>query len=272
MIAPASASAYWFGSRTLSMGMRGNDVRTLQTDLWLVTHLYTRASGYFNFWTKVHVKDFQRSAHLGVDGVVGPQTAQALASAATQARAAKAHRSATPSHATATHAGATTGTTKQTLPPADSGGAAFVPPPSDAPVTNATLNSSGLAVAPSTAPLVIRNVIAAANKIAFKPYIYGGGHASFTAAGYDCSGSVSYALHGGNLLASPLDSTQFESYGQPGPGRWITIWANAGHAYMQIAGLFYDTAGQSSRNNDDRWTTKRISPSTGFVEVHPTGW
>ena len=137
------------------------------------------------------------------------------------------------------------------------------------PVGRATI-SHGLAVAPTNAPPVIREVIAAANKIAFKPYVYGGGHGSFNSSGYDCSGSVSYALHGGGLLSSPLDSTSFESYGKAGKGRWITIWTNAGHAYMYVAGLRFDTSAQSS-SGGSRWTTESRS-NAGFIDRHPSGW
>jgi hypothetical protein len=168
---------------------------------------------------------------------------------------------------------ATTATTSAPLPASDTGGVGFVPPPVDAPVVAAGYdNLTGLVQPPAGAPTVIRNVIEAANAIAFKPYIYGGGHGSFNSAGYDCSGSVSYALHGGNLLGTPLDSTQFESYGDPGAGRWITIYADAGHAYMQVAGVWFDTAAQAAQNGNDRWSTTRISPSGGFVVRHPAGW
>ena len=136
------------------------------------------------------------------------------------------------------------------------------------PVGHATI-SHGLAVAPSNAPTVIKEVIAAANKIAFKPYIYGGGHASWNDSGYDCSGSVSYALHGGGLLSSPEDSTELESYGRAGGGRWISIWANSGHVYMYVAGLRFDTSAQS-QTGGSRWTSQGRSNS-GFVERHPSG-
>jgi peptidoglycan hydrolase-like protein with peptidoglycan-binding domain len=128
---------------------------------------------------------------------------------------------------------------------------------------------NGLAVAPANAPAVVRNVIAAGNKIAFKPYIYGGGHGTWNDTGYDCSGSVSYALHGANLLSAPEDSGELESYGSPGRGRWITIWANGGHVYMYVAGLRFDTSAQDSTGGS-RWTTDSRS-SSGFVERHPTG-
>jgi peptidoglycan hydrolase-like protein with peptidoglycan-binding domain len=139
----------------------------------------------------------------------------------------------------------------------------------DPPVGRARL-SGGLAIAPSTAPEVVKEVIAAANKIAFSPYVYGGGHGSFRSSGYDCSGSVSFALHGGRLLSSPEDSTQLESYGDAGPGQWITIWANAGHAYMIVAGLRFDTASIESGASGSRWSRQRRS-SAGYIERHPVG-
>ena len=95
-------------------------------------------------------------------------------------------------------------------------------------------------------PITVRRVIAAASRIAHKPYRYGGGHASFNDSGYDCSGSVSYALHGGGLLSRPMDSGELMSYGAPGPGRYITIYAHSGHAYMVVHGRRFDTTGRDS--------------------------
>ena len=91
-------------------------------------------------------------------------------------------------------------------------------------------------------------MIAAANRIRTKPYIYGGGHAQWWDRGYDCSGSVSYALHGGNFLSSPLPSGPMEHWGAAGEGRWITVYANAGHAYAEIAGFRWDTSGDAQRH------------------------
>jgi peptidoglycan hydrolase-like protein with peptidoglycan-binding domain len=139
------------------------------------------------------------------------------------------------------------------------------------PVQHATIDSAGLAVPPANAPQAVVNVINAANQIATKPYIYGGGHGKWNDTGYDCSGSVSFALHGGGLLTTTEDSTQFESYGAAGPGQWITIYANAGHAYMQVAGLWFDTAAQSRSNGNNRWSTRRASSASGFVVRHPAG-
>jgi cell wall-associated NlpC family hydrolase len=116
---------------------------------------------------------------------------------------------------------------------------------------------------------VIRRVIAAANRIATSPYKYGGGHRSFSDSGYDCSGSVSYALHGGGLLSSPLDSTAFMSWGEPGPGRHITIYAHSGHAYMVVDGRRFDTSARFETGS--RWTSTARSPA-GFVARHPAGF
>jgi hypothetical protein len=117
---------------------------------------------------------------------------------------------------------------------------------------------------------VVRNVIAAANSIATKPYVWGGGHGSFESSGYDCSGAVSFALHGGGLLSSPLDSTGFMTYGEPGSGPWITVYANSGHAYAVIAGLRWDTSGDAS-GTGPRWHTDMAS-SAGFIARHPPGY
>ena len=100
---------------------------------------------------------------------------------------------------------------------------------------------------------VVQRVISAANAIASKPYRYGGGHGSFTDSGYDCSGSVSYALHGGGLLSSPLDSSGLMSWGRPGPGRHITVYAHPGHAYMVIDGRRFDTSARFETGS--RWTS-----------------
>ncbi len=137
---------------------------------------------------------------------------------------------------------------------------------------SARLNSDGTVTAPANAPTVVQDIIAAGNQIAFTPYIYGGGHASFTSTGYDCSGSVSYALHGAGLLSAPEDSTELETYGAAGPGQWVTIYANAGHVYMEVAGVWYDTAAQSASNGQDRWSTTRISPTSGYVVRHIPGY
>jgi hypothetical protein len=115
-------------------------------------------------------------------------------------------------------------------------------------------------------------VIAAANKIRSTPYIWGGGHGRWWDRGYDCSGAVSFALHGGNLLTSPLPSGPMMSWGSRGRGRWITIYANAGHAYAVIAGLRWDTAGNTS-GTGPRWH-KDLTAAVGghFAARHPVGY
>jgi peptidoglycan hydrolase CwlO-like protein len=140
-----------------------------------------------------------------------------------------------------------------------------------APAGNATLDSDGDAIPPSNAPLAVRGVIEAANQINDLPYIWGGGHGSFTSSGYDCSGAVSYALHGGGLLSSPLDSTGFEVWGESGGGNWITVFANSGHAWAYIAGLRWDTGGPGG-GNGPRWSTVMRDDASSFVARHPAGY
>jgi peptidoglycan hydrolase-like protein with peptidoglycan-binding domain len=115
---------------------------------------------------------------------------------------------------------------------------------------------------------VVARVIAAGEEIATRPYVWGGGHGSFISEGYDCSGSVSYALHGAGLLSSPEDSSALESYGEPGPGRDITIYANAEHAFMVVDGKRFDTVALAETGN--RWTDSMTS-TAGFVARHPDG-
>jgi len=135
-------------------------------------------------------------------------------------------------------------------------------------VSGIAVNTAGMVQPPAGAPEAVRQVIAAGNAIATLPYIYGGGHGSFHAAGYDCSGSVSYALAAAGLVSSPLDSTAFESWGEPGPGRWITVYANAGHAWMEVAGWRFDTVALSEGGT--RWA-RGGGEFSGFVVRHPPG-
>jgi membrane-bound lytic murein transglycosylase B len=134
----------------------------------------------------------------------------------------------------------------------------------------AVIQPNGLAAAPASAPPAVKAAIAAANSIATTPYVWGGGHASFYSYGYDCSGAVSFALYGAGLLETPLTSGSLESYGEPGPGKWITIYANAEHTYMVIAGLRWDTVGDAD-GTGPRWHAEPPYPE-GFVVRHPTGY
>jgi peptidoglycan hydrolase-like protein with peptidoglycan-binding domain len=217
------------GDRILRPGMRGHDVRVLQ-DFLTRAGYRTTVDGQFGSGTKSHVIRFQKAHHLKANGVVDWTVSQALRSVVAAA------------------------TPKTTAAPA--------------PVGHGTI-SNGRAIAPSDAPQAVKDIIAAGNKIAFKPYIYGGGHGSWNDSGYDCSGSVSYALHGAGLLSSPEDSTELESYGAPGKGQWVSIWANSGHVYMYVAGLRFDTSAQSSTGGS-RWTRSGRSHS-GFILRHPRG-
>ena len=128
--------------------------------------------------------------------------------------------------------------------------------------------ADGTAVAPKDAPQIVRDIINAGNVIAKTPYLWGGGHGSWSASGYDCSGSVSFALAGAGLLDSPLTSGLLARWGAAGPGRWITIYANGGHVFMEVAGLRFDTGG--IRGSGTRWQTTGRSTS-GFVARHPEG-
>ncbi len=218
------------GDRTLKKGMRGQDVRVLQ-DYLTRAGIATPVDGVFGPGTLRNVKRFQRANGLTADGVAGAATVAAL----------------------------------RHLGEGGSAGDSGEEPP--APVGHARLRADGTAVAPADAPAAVKAVIAAGNRIATKPYRYGGGHGRWEDGGYDCSGSVSYALHGGGLISTQLNSTGFESYGVRGSGRWITVYGNAGHAYMVVAGLRFDTSGASP----SRWQADMRS-SAGYVVRHPSGF
>jgi len=237
-VAPAHAKFIHFGDRSLKQGMHGRDVRVLQTYLTQVG-VDTTADGQFGPVTTRHVKQWERNSSLLVNGRVSRQDAAALRGQVDSGE------------------GALQGT---------NGGAGFSPA-----VGKATLGADGLAIPPSDAPPEVVAVIESANKIVGKPYRYGGGHAKWQDSGYDCSGSVSYALHGAGLLKRAMDSTEFESYGDPGPGQWITVYGNSGHAYMVVAGLRFDTGFNDSTSSGPKWST-RMRPSRGYVARHPEGF
>jgi len=128
----------------------------------------------------------------------------------------------------------------------------------------------GRAIAPIDAPAAVRRTIGAANRIRAKPYLWGGGHGRWWDRGYDCSGAVSFALRGGGFLERPLPSGPMTHWGKPGPGHWITVYANAGHAYAVIAGLRWDTSG-NTHGTGPRWHSDPAD-SDGFVARHPVGY
>jgi peptidoglycan hydrolase-like protein with peptidoglycan-binding domain len=198
--------------------------------------LHIQADGEFGPQTEAAVKSLQAHDGLAVDGVVGPETWHALGLSE-----------------------------RDTLHP----DRALMPRTSVAGGSGGGATSTSTAGPEGEASSVVARVIAAADEIATRPYVYGGGHGSFQSYGYDCSGSVSYALHGGGLLSSPEDSTGLESYGEPGPGRYITIYANAEHAYMTIDGRRFDTV--ALQEDGSRWSGSPGDDGGDFVERHPAG-
>ncbi len=163
------------------------------------------------------------------------------------------------------------------------GGATYVPPPP--PAKRATI-VDGVAIPPKGAPPRVKAAIAAGNRIVTKPYVYGGGHSLYTGnarttrldRGYDCSGTISFALWGGRFLESPLDSGSFMRWGSRGKGRWITVYTNPGHAYVVVGGLRLDTSGGDRLSAEDqrsgpgpRWRKYNRSPQ-GFTARHPQGF
>ena len=133
----------------------------------------------------------------------------------------------------------------------------------------AQITAGGLAISPLAAPAVVDAVIRGGNRVAHAPYIYGGGHGRWEDTGYDCSGSVSFALASAGLINQTMDSTQLAQWGAPGPGKWITIYANGGHAFMYVAGLRFDTSGRDGPHGS-RWQTAPRSLA-GFAVRHPPG-
>ena len=138
------------------------------------------------------------------------------------------------------------------------------------PTPKARLLANGMLIPPQSAPLRVKGAIAFANRIRNKPYVWGGGHGRWWDVGYDCSGAVSYALRGGSFLESPLPSGNLERWGAPGEGRWITVYANAGHAYAEIAGYRWDTSGDAE-GTGPRWH-EDLRSSAGYVARHPLGY
>ena len=237
--APAQAD---LGDRTLAQGHRGADVKELQT-LLRRAGFSTSLDGVFGRGTYRTVRRLERELGLRVDGRFSSTDARRLQTALR------------PSEGTGGFS-----TDAMNRPRAVSS--------KETPGAKAQLTADGLAVPPADAPDEVKQVIAAANEIAHTPYRYGGGHGSWKDSGYDCSGSVSYALHGGGLLKRSMPSGSFTSWGEAGEGEWITIYANGGHMYMTVAGLRFDTSGRSRTGS--RWQKDDRSPS-GFTIRHPEG-
>lgn len=227
----------------LAVGMSGRDVRELQ-DYLRRAHIdgAPKPSGVYADMTRIAVKRFESSRKRNVDGVLDAgdiyELRTLVGDSATEGQG---------------------GDPAQTDSPTDL-----------APGDRARLAANGLAIAPENAPEAVKRVIAAGNRIAKTPYKWGGGHGSWNDSGYDCSGSVSYALRGGGLIKSSAPSYGYYSYGESGPGKWITIYTNAGHMYMTVAGLRFDTSGRSS-DTSSRWQ-REMRSNSGFRVRHPAGY
>ena len=228
-VAPAAAAKRIFGKRPLHQGMHGRDVRVLQ-DYLTKAGFETTVDGQFGRGTKRRVRAWESAAGRKVNGRVSRPDARALRVTVESSSARK---------------------------------------PLAAPTTGkAVVGPDGLAVAPTDAPPLVQAIIEAGNRIAKKPYKYGGGHGRWEDTGYDCSGSMSYAFHGAGMLDQALDSTGFESWGEAGKGTWVTLYAKSSHAFMVVAGLRFDTSGRA--NQGTRWQADMRS-SAGYVVRHPEG-
>ena len=244
--APGAADAA-FGDHVLRTGDRGREVRVLQR--WLtLTGFPTNVDGHFGRRTRLAVRRYERANGLRVNGWVSREQARGLRTRAYAARAA---------------GGGSAPAAAAALPQAS----ATAPAPLVTPTPNAVIGPDGLtALVPDGAPPQVRDAIVAANRVVGKPYLWGGGHARVEDDGYDCSGTVSYALMGAGLLRGPLDSTGLTRFGQAGAGTWITVYANPSHTYAVIAGLRLDTSGTGGQG--PRWHTD-VRSGAGFVVRHP---
>jgi cell wall-associated NlpC family hydrolase len=287
-VVPAAASTA--DAKPLKRGSHGARVKVLQRDLGL-----SPADGIFGTGTYKAVRSFQRRHHMTVDGIVGTVTWRLVHGSRAHSSRSAGASSSSGGGARVEHRGSSVRLLQRRLGVAADG--VFGPGTSRAVKTfqrKRGLTADGI-VGPSTwtalgvrgrHPVLkrarlgggvvsvprhvtlLRRAVSAANRIQFKPYIYGGGHGSFRAAGYDCSGSVSYVLHGMGRLDAPLDSGELMSYGKPGPGRFVTIYANASHAFMVIDGRRYDTSVRAPSGS--RWGPGMRSTS-GYVARHPAG-
>jgi hypothetical protein len=284
LVPAATAQA---AAKPLQKGAHGARVSTVQR--WLGV----APDGIFGPGTKRAVKRFQRTHGLAADGVVGPATFRALRRAAHHSGHAsvRSHRSGGGRSGGGGRRGAVKDLQRRLGIAADGvfgpGTQATVKRFQRAhgltadgvvgPATWSALGAAGRSVvlkrrrgghAPGV-PAALARVIAAGDRIAHLPYEYGGGHGTWNDSGYDCSGSVSYALHGGGLLSAPLTSGGFMSWGAPGKGRWITIYASPGHVYMVVRGRRFDTSGQDASGS--RWQRDDRS-AAGYVIRHPAGF
>jgi len=249
--ATAKKRSYKLGERTLKQGDRGRDVRVLQKYLSRAG-IAADVDGMFGAGTTRAVRDFERYQRRTVDGIVSESDVTVLRDVVANGGAVAA-------------AAATGGALPKNMAPPQPAAPA---PLKLGPGMVATVGADGLAVAPALAPLQVLQIIDAGNRIATMPYLYGGGHGKWDDTGYDCSGSVSFALHGANLIERALPSGDFVNWGEPGPGQWVSVYYHGGHAYMTVAGLRFDTSGRSKAGT--RWQADMRS-SRGYQVRHPAG-
>jgi hypothetical protein len=227
---PAADARGKLGDRTLRRGSHGRDVRALQRSLTRLGHR-TTADGIYGRATRRSVRRYERAEELRADGVVSRPQGRGI-----RLRVRRMHAAEAP-----------------------------VAPPASA----VTLAADGrTAIAPPDAPAEVRAAVAAANRITDRPYRYGGGHGRWEDRGYDCSGAVSYVLHGAGLLDSAMASGGFMDWGARGRGHWITVYAHGGHAYLVVGGLRFDTSGSGERG--PRWRSAPRS-GRGYRVRHPEG-
>lgn len=258
LLLPALADA-----KPLRVGAKGPRVVQLQRALDL------RADGVFGPATKRAVKRFQRRRGLTVDGVVGPATWAAIRRARTQTQSpVRVLQRALGISADGVFGPATEAAVRRFQRRHGLAADGVVGPATWAALGHPEMRAVLRRRSPAGGGGVVERVIRAANRIARKPYRWGGGHRRWKDTGYDCSGSVSYALHGAGLLAGALPSGAFKTWGAPGPGRRITIYANARHMFMVVDGRRYDTSGLSERGT--RWSSE-MRATGGFTARHPPG-
>jgi len=220
-----------YGSRALRQGTNGSDVRALQRHLDKVGY-ETSADGEFSPATARSVRSFETDEERRANGVTSTYEQRLV-------------RSRGEEHAALDD--------DPTAPATDEG----------------YLDDDGLAVAPASAPEEVKAIIEAGNEIATEPYEYGGGHGRrLRDSGYDCSGSISYVLRAAGLLDVALDSLGLARWGEPGRGEWVTVRANAGHAYMIVANLRFDTSAR--KRTGSRWS-ETMRSARGYRGRHPEG-
>src|SRR5918997_3801376 len=232
LIPVADAAAASYGSRPLREGTSGSDVKRLQR--------YLDRAGY----------------DTSADGIFGPATARSVRSFETdEDRRPNGTATRYEQHLLRTRAASTAVDEEAVEAPAPATEEAYI-------------DANGLAVAPASAPAEVQAIIAAGNEIATKPYKYGGGHGRGGGTGYDFSGSMSYAPHGGGVLDTALDSGAFTGWAEPGRGTWVTVRANSEHAYLIVAGLRFDTSAR--KQTGTRWS-EQMRSARGYRGRHPEG-